>query len=980
MANYSVLKAAIQAVIKANGNNEITGALLQQSLISMIMSLGAHYEFVDVATPSTNPGTPDQNVFYFAATAGTYSNFGGIVVNDGEACFLCYNGTWTKKVSGAATAAQVTALIQDVSENTQDIADIRQAVNDIHPIVIVGDVTNAPDEEDITTDGNDLLKFADRTTLNGMGYKILRRNKTFSEQVTDVDTIYEIRYDFNLGGASVIIPNNCILKFVGGKLSNGGLSGGGYAVEGGDYQIFDNIQLWQNLRNISVKAIWFGISPDNADNSALFDAMCNYSLYNCLGGQLRSVTFGKGEYVFSTTIHPVGLELIGAENIHPMRYGYNVFQTDLGYNFTIFRYAPTNYGTAITIGEDFDDNDAETAQAILDSEVESVFVGATPAQYESAELRGTRGVIMRDIKLVCDNYDPANNTIAIVGQTLLVVERCTFDGFNVCVLKLPTQYSRISGCIATGCGAFVKWSTKGGDIDTTTYMENCSITTVDTVLKILPYSKYLTSTRTKPYDVRVKNFVVQGCGRFLEAWDNMLTIFVAEGTYYEANRNVSNNEYLNTIKFSKNYRVSSSFDGQAPSYTFRDDVVIGAYFLDADNGNISIFGGSYGIGGQAGGSFKINDAHNVNALKVAFYSVQYITGRDFFTSDSFVTNAENTKRRMLFIANNSRPSLDGPTDNVGGVVAREYRVGSYGEPANRIRRYGTAVLFQDADYNIAFKMVDGKRSIGISGATPAIDDAAVFPMIAYEDSQTYNSDNTNIGVRAVNSGYMQFVGTGANKSGIIARLLGGSFSGLNHPDLPWSRKDFLNYSGGVVMTRINSLAADTAEGGKSMLPLMAIKGKVKTFDVYDVDACHIGASRPLQFLPKGFVHFNTQNGEFSIVTAGGNGGEYNLKITLTEGATATGTLAIVFNGVTYNYSIVAAHSVADVIDQILLNGLQNSEYVMYRYDATSITLMAKYYMAPPTISVTAPSGVSVNIGRWANPVNNTWQVITQAAI
>ncbi len=107
---YAVLKQSIQDVIKTNGNNEITGALMQQSLLAMITSLGAYYQFVDVATPSTNPGTPDQNVMYFAGTAGTYTNFGGIVVNDGEFCALCWNGSWIKKTTGAATAEQVTAL------------------------------------------------------------------------------------------------------------------------------------------------------------------------------------------------------------------------------------------------------------------------------------------------------------------------------------------------------------------------------------------------------------------------------------------------------------------------------------------------------------------------------------------------------------------------------------------------------------------------------------------------------------------------------------------------------------------------------------------------------------------------------------------------------------------------------------------------------------------------------------------------------
>ena len=55
MANYATLRAAIQDVIKTNGNNEITGSLLQQSLLSMINALGADYQFVGIAQPSTNP-------------------------------------------------------------------------------------------------------------------------------------------------------------------------------------------------------------------------------------------------------------------------------------------------------------------------------------------------------------------------------------------------------------------------------------------------------------------------------------------------------------------------------------------------------------------------------------------------------------------------------------------------------------------------------------------------------------------------------------------------------------------------------------------------------------------------------------------------------------------------------------------------------------------------------------------------------------
>ena len=83
MGNYANLKAAINAVIKENGQGEITGNVMNQVLMAMVNSLGDGYLFMGVATPSTNPGTPDQNVFYLAGQAGTYSNFGGAVVPNG---------------------------------------------------------------------------------------------------------------------------------------------------------------------------------------------------------------------------------------------------------------------------------------------------------------------------------------------------------------------------------------------------------------------------------------------------------------------------------------------------------------------------------------------------------------------------------------------------------------------------------------------------------------------------------------------------------------------------------------------------------------------------------------------------------------------------------------------------------------------------------------------------------------------------------
>ena len=98
MANWTTLKAAIANVIKTNGNQEITGAVLQNTLNSIVNAIGENATFAGIATPSTNPGTPDGPVFYIASEAGTYPNFGGITVVEGRLNILKYTHlkTWER--------------------------------------------------------------------------------------------------------------------------------------------------------------------------------------------------------------------------------------------------------------------------------------------------------------------------------------------------------------------------------------------------------------------------------------------------------------------------------------------------------------------------------------------------------------------------------------------------------------------------------------------------------------------------------------------------------------------------------------------------------------------------------------------------------------------------------------------------------------------------------------------------------------------
>lgn len=129
-----------------------------------------------------------------------------------------------------------------------------------------------PDEEDITQSaidgqGNTYLSLKDRTynpsEFSGKGYKILRKNiieiedensNKFKkniltkEMISKPNTIYEIRYDFDLDGKEIAVPKNCVLKFNGGKLENGTLIGDNTKVNCDPYfTIFNKIIIKGNF-------------------------------------------------------------------------------------------------------------------------------------------------------------------------------------------------------------------------------------------------------------------------------------------------------------------------------------------------------------------------------------------------------------------------------------------------------------------------------------------------------------------------------------------------------------------------------------------------------------------------------------------------------------------------------------------------------------------------------------------------------------
>ena len=106
-------------------NGAVTTGKLEPSIQSLIKNISKNASFAGIATPSTNPGTPDGPVFYIANGKGTYTNFGGIDVTEDEVVILYYDTIWHKNATGIASNDKLTDLNSKIGyywENKQLVA------------------------------------------------------------------------------------------------------------------------------------------------------------------------------------------------------------------------------------------------------------------------------------------------------------------------------------------------------------------------------------------------------------------------------------------------------------------------------------------------------------------------------------------------------------------------------------------------------------------------------------------------------------------------------------------------------------------------------------------------------------------------------------------------------------------------------------------------------------------------------------------
>lgn len=170
MGNYEQLKQAVSDVIKTNGNQEITGTILQNALLTIISTIGNNSTFAGIATPTTNPGTPDANVFWLAGETGTYSSFAGLKVEDEAAVFYNNNGKWRKYDTGIPSQGKIENTEAKITKVNERVGNTDYVVCSVESIIADKAIT-IPHYE-LNTKTRILVKMDSENTANNATLKI----------------------------------------------------------------------------------------------------------------------------------------------------------------------------------------------------------------------------------------------------------------------------------------------------------------------------------------------------------------------------------------------------------------------------------------------------------------------------------------------------------------------------------------------------------------------------------------------------------------------------------------------------------------------------------------------------------------------------------------------------------------------------------------------------------------------------------------
>lgn len=196
--DYKNLKDAIKAVIKTNGAQEITGKIMQDTLLSIVSKLGGNKTFAGVASPTTVPDTTDANIFYIAGENGTYVNFGGAKVENEAAVFVQVSGgTWRAIYTGIPTYYGVNNQLQqeheyfetEIEKVSADLTQFKQTeFTNVKEDVERHTTEIAKNKSDITKINSEIATLNEAT--NTAGYELVRIEGKVDANLEDAVVVF----------------------------------------------------------------------------------------------------------------------------------------------------------------------------------------------------------------------------------------------------------------------------------------------------------------------------------------------------------------------------------------------------------------------------------------------------------------------------------------------------------------------------------------------------------------------------------------------------------------------------------------------------------------------------------------------------------------------------------------------------------------------------------------------------------------------
>lgn len=250
--------------------------------------------------------------------------------------------------------------------------------------------------------------------------KSVNRNILTADMISNPNTIYEIRYDFDFENESIILPKDSILCFKGGSFSNATLEGDNTTIQAQNYEIFKNVQIRGTWNTFDFYVEWFGAKGDGVNDDTT-------SIQKTLDVVL-SVTLP-----FHITVHlSKTYRTTDTLNVHA--------ETTLKGNFigSYMNYPKTQYKCIVA---DFSDTKKWIIQSSnLKNRVYNDNIGKNPV--DSGTIKYQEAIRIEDIKIESNDVNkPVFGGIRIIASSNSSIKNCSVFHTLYGIYRMATWYS-----------------------------------------------------------------------------------------------------------------------------------------------------------------------------------------------------------------------------------------------------------------------------------------------------------------------------------------------------------------------------------------------------------------------------------------------------------------------------------------------------------------------------------------------------------